>query len=174
MITTRARPGRLSVIALRILEQGGEVAGRESGRRSLEALHGPRPEIEVQRARGVLDRAPPGPSVLARQAEQPGPGRLAPPRRAVIGGHQLLQDLHRQTALAPDVAELEAGVVVARVLVVDQPDAVAVVDKVRGQQVVVTRDGAAPVRGSQGGPGRLEPRQQVVVAVRDPEPSAPY
>src|SRR5579872_4985602 len=169
MITTRARSGRLSVISPDILEQSGEVSGRESGGRSLEPFHGPRPEVEVQRAGRVLDRAPQRPSVLARQAEQTGPGRLGSARRAVIGGDQRLQGLHGQPALAPDVAELEAGIVVARVLVVDQPDAVAVVDEVRGQQVVVAGDGGALLRGFQGGPYRLELRQQLVVAVRDPE-----
>ena len=50
-----------------------------------------------------------------------------------------------EVALGRGVAELEAGVVVAGVLVVDQPHLVAVVDEVPGQQVVVARHG---------GPGR--------------------
>ena len=44
-------------------------------------------------------------------------------------------------ALAPDVAELEVGVVVAGVLVVDDEDGPAVVDEIGGQQVVVARPG---------------------------------
>ena len=44
-------------------------------------------------------------------------------------------------ALAPDVAELEVGVVVAGVLVVDDEDRLAVVDEVGGEEVVVARAG---------------------------------
>jgi hypothetical protein len=39
----------------------------------------------------------------------------------------------RKVRLAADVPELEAGVVVARVLVVDQPEPATVVDEVAGQ-----------------------------------------
>jgi hypothetical protein len=69
----------------------------------------------------------------------------------------------------PDVAELEAGVVVARVLVVDQPDPVAVVDEVGRQQVVVARNRALPAGSGQGRPRLIEVRRQAVVAGRDPE-----
>src|SRR5215467_15210102 len=58
-----------SVIVLDVLEQAAEVVGRESGRRAFEPFHRPRPEVEVERARGVLNGAPQGPPVLARQPE---------------------------------------------------------------------------------------------------------
>src|SRR6185437_3504570 len=45
----------------------------------------------------------------------------------------------REVRLAPDVPELEARLVVARVLVVDQPQLAADVDEVLGEQVVVAR-----------------------------------
>src|SRR6516165_9922734 len=95
------RPGSpdgwtVSVIALDVLEQAGEVTGREALRRPLEPLHRPRPEVEVERARRVLDRAPQGPAVLPRQAEQPGPGRLAAQRLPVVGRDQFRQGVHRQ------------------------------------------------------------------------------
>ena len=71
---------------------------------------------------------------------------------AEVGLGPGLDLLGREVALGGGVAELEAGVVVAGVLVVDQPTAaVAVVDEVGGQQVVVARhrrprrDGAAHV-----------------------------
>ena len=52
---------------------------------------------------------------------------------------QLLQLLEREVAFAPDVAELEVGVVVARVLVVDDRHRSAVVNEVGRQQIVVAR-----------------------------------
>src|SRR5215813_8496729 len=119
-----------SVIALDVLEQAAEVVGRESGRGALEPFHRPRPEVEVERARGVLNGAPQGPPVHARQAEQPGPGDPVAQRPPVVDPDQLRQRVHREVALGPDVAELEAGVVVAGVLVVDQPDPVPVIDEV--------------------------------------------
>ena len=67
--------------------------------------------------------------------------RSAARRRAEVRLGVRLDLLGREVALGRGVAELEAGVVVAGVLVVDQPDPVAVVDEVRGQQVVVARHG---------------------------------
>ncbi len=61
---------------------------------------------------------------------------------AVVGGHERSERIGVQAAFPGDVAELEARVVVARVLVVDQPDPVAVVDEVGRQQVVVAGHGA--------------------------------
>ncbi len=55
---------------------------------------------------------------------------------------ELVELVERQVRLAPDVPELEAGVVVTRILVVDQPEAVADVDEVLGEKVVVARHGA--------------------------------
>src|SRR6478609_5400475 len=78
-----------SVIALDVLEQVLEAGGGEAAGRALEALHGPGPEVVVDRARAVLDRAPQRPAVHADQAaEQPGAGGLAAPRPAVVGRDQ--------------------------------------------------------------------------------------
>src|SRR6476469_5496149 len=120
MMTTRARPGMPegSVIALDVLEQVLEAGRGEADGRALEALHGPGPEVVVELARAVLDRAPQRPPVHADQAaEQPGPGDLAAPRPAVVGGDQVFQGLGLQVRLGRDVAELEAGVIVAGQLV---------------------------------------------------------
>src|SRR6516165_6450895 len=173
MITTRARCGNSAIdyltLSLHIVQQFREVLAGEALRRALEALHRPRPEIEVQRAGRVLDRPPQRPAVLAHQAEDPGPGDLVPQRRPVVAGDQLGQRVQGQPALAPDVAQLETGVVVARVLVVDQPDPLPVVDEVRGEQVVVARDGGGPAdRERRAGVGDVP--HQVVVAGRMANP----
>src|ERR1019366_6492038 len=133
MTTTRARPGSAgpagspSVIALRLLKQQRKTGRGELRGGGLEPFHRPRPEVEVERASRLLDGSPERPAVLGRQAEQPGPGDLAAQRPAVVRRDKL-----GQAALAPDVAELETGIVVAGVLVVDQPDAIAIVDEVPG------------------------------------------
>ena len=154
------------------LEQAREVRGREAGRRALEPFHGPGPEVEVDRARGVLDRAPQRPAVHADQAEEPSPGDPASPGPAVVGRDQPGQGVGGQVRLGRDVAELEAGVVVAGQLVVDQPDPLPVVDEVRGQQVVVARHGILSA-GRQRLLGRAELRRQVVVSGWDREATGP-
>src|SRR5215472_18615757 len=112
MMTTRALLG-ISVIALDVLKQVLEAGGREAAGRALEAFHRPGPEVVVDRARAVLDRAPQRPPVHANQAaEQAGPGDLAAPRPAVVGRDQLGQGFSGQVRLGRDVAELEASVVV--------------------------------------------------------------
>src|SRR5215475_11106974 len=157
MTTTRARSGSPeppdppgprgtampSVGPLGVIEQPAEAAVvAEHGHRGLVPFQPPAPEVEVDGAVSILDPGPQRPAVLGHQAEQLGAREPVPQRPAVIAGHQLLELVKRQVALAPDVAELEAGVVVARVLVVDQPDLPAVVDEVGREQVVVARHGA--------------------------------
>ena len=66
----------------------------------------------------------------------------------------MLELIGGQVALAPDVAQLEARIVVAGILVVDQPYPLTVVDEVRCQQVVVT--------GDRGGVGRPQYPADVV------------
>src|SRR5579862_9939049 len=98
MMTTRERGGRggamtgarlgKSVIELDLLEEGGEVRGGEAGGGAFEAFHGPGPEVVLDRAGAVLDRAPQRPPVHADQAEQAGPGDHAPPGAAVVRGDQ--------------------------------------------------------------------------------------
>src|SRR3984885_3361675 len=133
MMTTRARDGnaRDSVTAGRLIEQPPPGRAGPRGRTRLEPLHGPAPEVELDRAAGVLDRPPQRPSVLAYQPQDLGARDLVPQRKAVVGTHQIREGVGGQAAFAPDVAELETRVVVARVLVVDQPELRAVVDEVR-------------------------------------------
>ena len=65
---------------------------------------------------------------------------------------ELVELLERQVRLAPDVAELETGVVVARVLVVDQLELAPDVDEVLGEEVVVAGNGSLVADGH----GRLD------------------
>src|SRR5215467_13865935 len=176
MITMRARCGSSAIDylipSLHIVQQPGEVLAGEAARRAFEALHRPGPEIEVQRAGRVLDRPPQRPAVLAHQAEDPGPGDLVPQRRPVVAGDQLGERVQGQPALTPDVAQLETGVVVAGILVVDQPDPLAVVDEVRGEQVVVAGDcGGLADRERRAGVGDVP--HQVVVPGGDGKPVLP-
>src|SRR5215831_5540757 len=154
------------VITGRLVQQPREARRGHPRGGAFPAFHRPRPEVEVDRADRVLDRAPQRPAVHPGQAQQPGTGDLVPHRAAVVGGDQLGQAVGGQAAFPGYVAELEAGVVVAGVLVVDQPDLLAVVDEVGRQEVVVARHGALVAHG-QGRPHGLEPRAQIVVAVRD-------
>src|ERR1700683_1585725 len=128
MITTCARP--TSVIALHFIEQPAELSAAEPGHGAFETLHPPRPEVEVDRADRGLNRAPQRPAVLPGQAQQLRAGNLVTQRAAVVLGDQRDQGVVAEVALGPDVPELEAGIVVARVLVVDQPELAAVVDAV--------------------------------------------
>ena len=82
---------------------------------------------------------------------------------------QLVDLLARQVALGRGVAELEGGVVVAGVLVVDQPDPLAVVDEVAGEQVVVARDGR-PAGGGQRAAYAFPLRREAVVPGGQGEP----
>src|SRR5689334_19418526 len=178
MITTRAlggraglatEPGRSSVILLDILEKLAEIAGGEAAGGGLEPFHCPGPEVIVDRTGAVLDRAPQRPPVHTDQAaEQPGAGGPAAAGTPVIGPNEVVEAVPGQVRLGRDVPELEAGVVVARQLVVDQPDTFAVVDEVGREQVVVAGDGAFG-GGFQSFLGRGEVRGEVVVAVRDAE-----
>src|SRR5215472_17932042 len=155
-----------SVIALHLVEQPVELGRGEPGQRAVVPFHCPGPEVEVDRADRSLDRAPQRPSVLARQAEQLGPGYLVAQRAAVVLAHEAVEGSIGQVALAPDVAELEAGIVIAGILVVDQPDVLAVIDEVRRQQIVVARHGALVADRERARRG-VEVAHQVVIASRD-------
>src|SRR3954468_18152989 len=127
--TTRARCGR-SVIAGHLLEEPLEVRAVELRDRTLVLLQPPGPEVEVDGADGVLDGGPQRPAVLRQQPPEPGPGYPVAEQPSVVGLDQLVELVERQRRLAPEVAELEAGVVVAAVLIVDEPQPLAVVDDV--------------------------------------------
>ena len=75
-------------------------------------------------------------------------------------------------ALAPDVTELEVGVVVARVLVVDDRHLPPVVDEIGGQQVVVARPGRL-WPDIQGVPDATERAGMIEVARREAEATPP-
>src|SRR4029079_10438275 len=90
-----------------------------------------------------------------------GIGDLAEVRGTELADPRLLPAL-----LLAGVTELEGGVVVAAVFVVDQPQPLAVVQVVLGQQVVMARDGGQWMDAER----RLYPRQPiepVAIPVRD-------
>src|SRR3978361_548212 len=150
MTTTWARSGRegaTSVVPRRLLEQLAELRAVELGDRPVVLLHAPLPEVEVDLADRALDRSPECPAVLGHQSPEPGPGDAMAAQPPVVRLHQLVELLGGQVGLAPEVAELEARVVVAGVLIVDQPQLLAVVDEVARQQVVVARNRRCRVRG---------------------------
>ena len=100
---------------------------------------------------------------------QPDPGQPLAGDLPEVRRHQRLGAVTVEQALLHGVAELEGGVVVAGVLVVDQPDPLSVVDEVGGQQVVVAGHHALGVH-CQRLPDPLEGRVVVAVAVRQREP----
>ena len=130
----------------------------------------PRPRSRSRSARRCPGSTPTASSRTARAATTPGRGRAcagsSPPQYASTSSRVVG---HVEAGLAGDVAELEAGLVHARVLVVDEPDPVAVVDEVGGEQVVVARHQrlvARPHRVLE----RLDQRRELVVVRRQPEP----
>src|SRR4051795_3699910 len=135
MMTTWARSGGdvlamyvsdvlWSVGGVYVVEQAGDMRAVEFGDGGLVAFHRPAPEVVLQCAGGALDAAPQCPAVLGDDALQVGSGGLVPQCPAVVRGDELIQLVGGQATLAPDVAELEAGIVVAGVLVVDDPHSV--------------------------------------------------
>src|SRR5690349_22767686 len=110
----RSRPAS-SIRTLHVLQEPGEILAGQALRCAFEAFHRPGPEIEVERAGRVLYRPPQRPAVFAHHPEQPGACDLVPQRRPVVSGDQFGQRVQGQLALTPDVAQLETGVVVARV-----------------------------------------------------------
>src|SRR4051812_12929366 len=176
MTTTWARSGSpldvsvvTSVVPRGLLEQALELRTVELGHGPVVLLHRPLPEVEVDRADRALDRAPERPAVLRHQSPQPGPGDAVPEQSSVVRLHQLVELLGAEVGLAPEVAELEAGVVVAGVLVVDQPQLVAVVDEVAGEEVVVARHGPRRVH-RQRPADVLRLVGELLVALGEPEP----
>ena len=107
----------------------------------VEALLAPAVEVEVVVVRRRLDEAPQRPAVARHRGLEPGAGDQRRVLVADVRRDELGQVIVVELALGPRVAQLEVGVVVAGVVVVDQPEPLAVVDDVAGEQVVVARDG---------------------------------
>src|SRR5579862_6237880 len=127
----------ISTRLLHELDEPRQLPAPEGLHRPVVLLEAPGPEVEVDLALGVLDRRPQRPPVLGHQPIEPGPCDPVGERPAVVGRDELVELVTCQVALAPDVAELEARIVVAGVLVVDEADLVAGVDEVAREQVVV-------------------------------------
>ena len=141
-----------------------QVRPLELGHRTLITFHRPFPEVEFDCAGTVLYAAPQCPAVLADDALQVGAGGLVAQPAPVVGGDEIVELVGGHAGLAPGVAQLETRVVVARVLVVDQPHPVAVFDEVPREQVVVARHGGLVGRPQH--PGDLVERVGVVEVVR--------
>src|SRR6188472_2640967 len=115
--TTSARDGRSTTG--HVLQQARQVRSAEGGLGLVEPLHPPGLEVVLDGAGGGLDEAPQRPAVLAAQRLEPHPGQVRARGRAEVRRGPRLGLLGREVALGGGVAELEAGVVVAAVLVVD-------------------------------------------------------
>ena len=87
-------------------------------------------------------------------------------RPAEVGGAQLDGPGPVETELLAGVAQLEGRVIVAAVLVVDDPQPLAVVEVVLGQEIVVAGHGRERPDG-QGGLDARQERDPVAVARRD-------
>src|SRR5690348_11997718 len=111
MTTTRARC-RSSPMG-DLVEKAVEARALEGGRRSLEALQPPRPEVEIEVAGGRLDEPPERPAVGAGERLQTDPRQVCWCGAAEVGLGPGLGQLGAELALVGGVAELEAGVVVA-------------------------------------------------------------
>src|SRR3954454_6488928 len=185
MTTTRARAGRSwvepassrrtvepSVVTYGVLQQGREPTGGEAEHRLVEPFLSPRREVELDLAGCRLDRTPERPAVCRHQRLQADPGEEVPDRTPEVGRHELLDLGVVEVALGAGVAQLEARVVVAGVLVVDDPDLAPVVEEVAGQQVVVAGHGGTCVDGQRGA-GAVERGIVVDVAVEERVPVLP-
>ena len=83
--------GRASVCPRHISQEPLEVGTAEGGLGPLVLLHPPRPEIESDRAGGVLDGRPQRPPALGHEAPQARPGQATAGGGAVVGTDQLLR-----------------------------------------------------------------------------------
>src|SRR5207247_366748 len=105
------------------------------------ALLGPAPEVVVDRGDRGLDGGPQGPADVGHDHLEAHPGEQRWRRLAEVRGAELLLVRSVEAQLLGRVAELKGRVVVAAVLVVDDPQYLAVVEVVLGEEVVVARDG---------------------------------
>ena len=134
-----------------------ELGAIELGRRARPALLGPAREVVVDRRDPGLDGGPERPADVRHDHLQPHPGEQGRGGLAEVGRAELDDPVVVEAQLLAGVAQLEGRIVVAAVLVVDDPQPLAVVEVVLGQQVVVAGD-----RGQgMGGEGRLDARHPV-------------
>ena len=105
------------------------------------ALLRPAPEVVVDRSRPRLDGGPERPADVGHDHLQPHPGEQRVGGPPEVGGAQLADPGVIPAQFLARVAELEGRVVVAAVLVVDDPEPLAVIEVVLGEQVVVAGDG---------------------------------
>src|SRR5664280_2062352 len=166
-------PPHRSVVALDVPDQLLQVRPPKGGHRPLVVLQAPGPEGEVDVTGRVLDRRPQRPPVLGHEPLEARPGDPVDQRSPVVAGDQQLELVVVEVALAGDVAEFEARVVVARVLVVDEVDPLTVVDEVPGQQIVVARHRRLTPDG-QGAPDPRHVTGEVEVVRREPEAPVPH
>ena len=111
-------------------------------------------EIEVDRRDVRLDGAPQRPADVGHDHLETHPGQQGRGGVAEVGRAQLGDLGVVVPELLGGVAELEGRVVLAAVLLVDDPQPLAVVEVVLGEQVVVARDGRQRMDGQR----RLDPR----------------
>ena len=96
----------------------------------------------VDAAHALLDHPPQGPAVARDEPPELSPGdewsrRAGVDGGAVVGRAQVGEPFGAEARLGRRVAQLEGRLVHPRVLVVDDPQVSAVVEDVRGEQVVV-------------------------------------
>src|SRR5215218_8458062 len=139
--------------ATRVLEPDGEAWVREPRPHALEVLLRVAREVEVDLGDRGLHDAPHRLAEVGHDPHQPD-GREAPARAglAPVALEQPLVPGLVEAGGDRQVGEVEVAVAHARVLPVDDPDPLAVVDEVGRQQVVVTGDGRVL------GMGRVERR----------------
>src|SRR5256714_10850450 len=97
-------------------------------------------EIELQRRDLGLDGSPERPADVGHEGKEVHPGELLPVQPAKVRLAQHRSQLIVEARLLRRVAQVEARIIVSAQLVVDDPQALPVVDEVLAEQVVVTWD----------------------------------
>src|SRR2546423_2229612 len=95
-------------------------------------------EIEVQRRDLGLDGSPERPADVGHEGKEVHPGELLPVQPAKVRLAQHRSQLIVEARLLRRVAQVEARIIVPAELVIDDPQALPVVDEVLAEQVIVT------------------------------------
>ena len=101
-------------------------------------------EVEVQLRHGRLHHPPHRLAEVGHEAHQLERALVLSPRIAEVRREQLSARVGIELVVDREVREVEEAVAHARVLPVDDPQVLAVVEEVRVQEVVVARNGVAP------------------------------